>query len=155
MSLSSEWDEDSKKYVNKMIDAALNENIAIIMARFHKSLMECHLQARASYYRIYIDNDDMNKVVELLRSRNCCITWDILVWKYLNFLPIANGDILKINFDIYKFDEQFEDLLELVTKVRIAKIFNNTRERLKDEQYELLQILANKGGTVIEHNISD
>lgn len=40
--------------------------------------------------------------------------------------------------------------LAFVTNVRIVKNFNNTLERLKDEQYELLQILADKGNTIVK-----
>ncbi len=149
-----EWNEGTEKYIDTMIDTSLNENVEISVVPLNNTLRDYYLHTKSFSYQVTIRND-VDKALELIRSRNAAITWCISSCIRLKNLPIANGDMLKVYFETNTFNEQFEELLTFVIKVRIAKIFNVARVRLKDEQYELLQILADKGGTVIEHNISD
>lgn len=148
------WNEDSKTYVNKMINAAIENNILISALQYRTSI-DYQLYKEDLDYRITL-HEGVEESLKLIRSLCCNILWHTLWMDNIFVLPIGNGDILRLNIDIDNFDERYEQLLLIVTRISVSKIIiaNSALEELHGDKQEyvkeLLQILVNKGNTAIE-----
>lgn len=149
-----EWNGKTEKYLAEMISAAIENNI-LIRALQYRTAIDYQLYEEDLDYRITL-HEGVEESLKLIRSLCCNILWHALWMDNIFVLPIGNGDILRLNIDIDNFDERYEQLLLIVTRIRVSKIIiaNSALEELHGDKQEyvkeLLQILVNKGNTTIE-----
>lgn len=157
MPLSNEWDEDSKKYLAEMIDIAVKNGMPI-RAEPKIASLEYSLYLENLVYEIDFCKDAVSDSLVLIRQQDCNILWYIFGIEKLSLWPFANGDILRLSIDMVKFNEVYEQLLTIVAKVRISKIkitgtkISKFHSDKREYINESLQILVNKGNTIVEHS---